>query len=34
MFPINNSINCSSNGIMLSTKMLRINGMKVIVLDS
>jgi len=34
MFPINNSIGGGGNGIMLSTKLLEINGMKIIILDS
>jgi len=34
MFPINNSITNSSQGIMISTKLIDTNGLKVIVLDS
>lgn len=34
MFPINSHIGSSSQGIMISTKMLQINGIKVFVLDS
>lgn len=34
MFPINSSIGSTSQGIMISTKIMNINGINVIVLDS
>jgi predicted GTPase len=34
MFPINSCIGNTSQGIMISTKIMSVNGMKVIVLDS
>jgi hypothetical protein len=34
MFSINNHIDSCTSGIMISTKLLEVNGIKVIVLDS
>ena len=34
MFPINSSIANSAQGIMISTKLVEVNGIKIIVLDS
>lgn len=34
MFPINSSIVNSAQGIMISTKLVEVNGIKIIVLDS
>lgn len=34
MFPINNCIGGTSQGIMISTQVLDVNGVKLIVLDS